>query len=102
MQEIQEMWVRSLHWEDPNQLHWSGVMALHSSILASKIPWAEEPGGLQSMELQRIEHEATEHKQTMAGRSFCWILGFLRSWKEANKQTNPSQIRKVIGSVRNP
>jgi len=54
------------------------------------------------MELQRIEHEATEHKQTMAGRRFCWILGFLRAWKEVNKQTNPSQIRKVIGSVRNP
>ena len=98
MQETQEMWVRSLGQEDPLEKE----MAPHSSILASKIPWAEEPGGLQSMELQRIEHEATEHKQTMAGRSFCWILGFLRAWKEANKQTNPSQIRKVIGSVRNP
>ena len=31
-------------------------MATHSSILAWKIPWTEEPGGLQSMRLQRIEH----------------------------------------------
>ena len=31
-------------------------MAVHFSILAWKIPWAEEPGGLQSMELQRVQH----------------------------------------------
>ena len=32
-------------------------MAIHSSILACRIPWTEEPGGLQSMELQRIGHD---------------------------------------------
>ena len=32
-------------------------MATHSSILAGKIPWTEEPGGLQSMELQRVGHD---------------------------------------------
>ena len=31
-------------------------MATHSSILAWRIPWTEEPGGLQSMELKRVEH----------------------------------------------
>ena len=31
-------------------------MAIHSSILAQEIPWTEEPGGLQSMELQRVGH----------------------------------------------
>ena len=37
-------------------------MATRSSILAWRIPWAEEPGGLQSMELQRVGHEwVTEH-----------------------------------------
>ena len=37
-------------------------MATHSSILAWRTPWTEEPGGLQSMELQRIGHErVTEH-----------------------------------------
>ena len=42
---VQETWVRSLGQED---LLEKG-MATHSSILASRIPWAEEPGGLQSM-----------------------------------------------------
>ena len=42
---MQETWVRSLGREDPLEKE----MATHSSILAWKIPWAEEPGGLQSM-----------------------------------------------------
>ena len=41
----QETWVQSLGWEDPLE----GQMAAHSSIVAWKIPWTEEPGGLQSM-----------------------------------------------------
>ena len=45
MQEIQEMWVQSLGEEDPLQEE----IATHSSMLAWKIPWAEESGGLQSM-----------------------------------------------------
>ena len=45
MQEMQEMWVLSLHWEDPLE----EGMAAHSSILAWRIPWTEEPGGLHSM-----------------------------------------------------
>ena len=50
---MQETWVRSLGWEDPLEKG----MATHSSILAWRIPWTEEPGGLQSMELQRIGHD---------------------------------------------
>ena len=42
---IQETWVQSLVWEDPLEKG----MATHSSILAWRIPWTEEPGGLQSM-----------------------------------------------------
>ena len=42
---MQEAWVRSLGQEDPLEK----AMATHSSILAWKIPWTEEPGGLQSM-----------------------------------------------------
>ena len=45
-----ETWVRSLGWEDPLEKG----MATHSSILAWRIPWTEEPGGLQSMGSQRI------------------------------------------------
>ena len=45
-----ETWVRSLGREDPLEKE----MAIHSSILAWRIPWAEEPGGLQSTVSQRI------------------------------------------------
>ena len=50
--EIQEMWVQSLGWEDPLD----EGMVTHSSILAWKIPWTEEPGGLQSTGSQRVGH----------------------------------------------
>ena len=49
---MQETWVRSLGWEDPLEKE----MATHSSILAWRIPWTEEPGGLQSTGLQRVRH----------------------------------------------
>ena len=55
MQETQEMWVQSLHQEDPLEQE----MATHSSILACKIPWTEEPGGLQPMGLDITEHTHT-------------------------------------------
>ena len=42
--ELQEAWVGLLGWEDPLE----EGMATHSSILACRIPWTEEPGGLQS------------------------------------------------------
>ena len=50
LQETQEMQVRSLGWEDPLEKE----MATHSSILAWKIPWTEEPGGLQLIGSQRV------------------------------------------------
>ena len=49
---MQETQVQSLGWED---LLEKGV-AIHSSILAWRIPWIEQPGGLQSMGLQRVGH----------------------------------------------
>ena len=49
---MQETWVLSLGWKEPLEKE----MATHSSILAWKIPWTEEPGGLQSMGLQRVRH----------------------------------------------
>ena len=49
---MQETWVQSLGREDLLEKE----MATHSSILARKIPWAEEPGRLQSMGSQRIGH----------------------------------------------
>ena len=50
---VQETWVQSLVWEDPLEKE----MATHSSILAWKISWTEEPGGLQSMGSQRVGHD---------------------------------------------
>ena len=51
-QETQKMWVQSLDWEDPLEEE----MATHSSTLVWRIPWTEEPGGLQSMGSQRVGH----------------------------------------------
>jgi len=48
-----ETQVRSLGWEDPLEKG----MATHSSILAWRIPWTEEPGRLQSMGSQRVRHD---------------------------------------------
>ena len=53
MQESQEMQVRSLGWEDPLEKE----MATNSNILAWRIPWTEEPGGLQSIGSQRIRQD---------------------------------------------
>ena len=50
---MQEIQVLSLEWEDPLEKE----MVTHSSIFAWKIPWTEEPGGLQSMGSQRVRHD---------------------------------------------
>ena len=50
---MQETWVRSLGWEDSLEKE----MATHTSIPAWRIPWTEEPGGLQSKVLQRVRHD---------------------------------------------
>ena len=49
---VRETWVQSLGREDPLEKE----MATHSSILGWKIPWTEEPGGIQSMGSQRLGH----------------------------------------------
>ena len=53
VEDMQEMQVQSLGWEDPLE---EGV-ATHSSILSRRILQAEEPGGLQSTGLQRVRHD---------------------------------------------
>ena len=50
---MQETWVQSLGQEDPLEKE----MATHSSILAWRIPWTEEPGELQSIGSQRVRHD---------------------------------------------
>ena len=59
---VLETWVQSLGWEDPLEKE----MATHSSILAWRIPWTEEPGGLQSTGLQRVGCDFTFTFQKIA------------------------------------
>ena len=56
---MQEALVWSLGWEDPLEKE----MATRSNILAWEIPWTEEPGGLQLLGLQSIEHKLTTKQQ---------------------------------------
>ena len=66
------MQVWSLGWDDPLEEE----MVTHSSILAWKIPWTEEPGGLQSTELQRVGHDWVSMKKSR-GVSFKKSLIYL-------------------------
>ena len=63
----QETRVRSLGWEDPLEKE----MATHSSILPWRIPWTEEPGGLQSTGFQRVGHDWAT--------SYTWIAIFVKT-----------------------
>ena len=67
---MQETWVQSLGWEDPLE----NGMATHSSILAWRIPWADEPGGLQSMGSQRVRHYWETNTFTSLSRFMFHIL----------------------------
>ena len=62
---MQETQVQTLGWKDPLEQE----MATHSSILAWKIPWTEEPGGLQSMGWQRVRQDlATKNNKSTGYR----------------------------------
>ena len=50
---MQETWIQYLGWEDPLEKE----LTAHSSILAWRIPWTEEPDRLQSMGLQTVGHD---------------------------------------------
>ena len=70
---IQKTWVRSLGWEDLLEKR----RVTHSSILAWKILWTEEPGSLQSMGSQRVRHNwATKHTHTSKGPFVCKLSSF--------------------------
>ena len=67
---IWETWVQSLGWEHPLEKE----MATHSSILAWRIPWTEEPGGLQSVGLQRVGHDwVTSFSSKFQVYSILWL-----------------------------
>ena len=60
MQEMEEMWVRSLDQEDPLEED----TATHSSILAGRIPWTEAPRGLQFIGSHRVRHDCSDLART--------------------------------------
>ena len=64
---MQETRVKSLGREDPLE---KGI-ATHSSILAWRIPWTEEPGRLQSMGLQRVRHDLATKPPQQTLRAYC-------------------------------
>ena len=63
---VQETWVRSLGWEDPLEKE----MATHSSILAWKIPWTEEPGGLRPWGHKELGSQRVGHTEQL---TLVWI-----------------------------
>ena len=73
------MWetqVRSLGWEDPLEKE----MAIHSGILAWRIPWMEKPSWLQSMGLQRVGHDwatSPSPSPSPSPKYICWDIQFL-------------------------
>ena len=73
MQESQETWVQSLGWEDPLEVG----MATHYSILAWRIPWTEEPSGLQSIVSQRVGHDWSDWAHTYVSLSKLNITNIL-------------------------
>ena len=70
-----ETWVWSLGWEDPLE---EGIATL-SSILTWRIPWTEEPGGLQSMGLQRVRHDWSDSTHTLLNVSTSGCFSFFLS-----------------------
>ena len=105
---MQETWVWSLGWEDPLE---KGTTT-HSSILAWRIPWTEEPGGLQFMWLQRVRHNwmtftfhftdslIVVHRLTFS--ITCEILGFLGGLDSKGSTWNAGDVGSVPGRGRSP
>ena len=108
---LSTMWetkVQSLGGEDPLEKE----MAAHSSTLAWKTPWTEEPGGLQSMQSQRVRHDWAippcgfssshvwmwdlDHKEAWARKDWCFWTGLGEdSWESFGQQGNQSILKKI-------
>ena len=96
MQEMQEMRVRSLGGEDALEQE----MATHSTILAWRIPWTGQPGGLQSTGPQRVSHDlATQAKgwQTHTMKAFIKESGYVKTAAEAD-----CRAKKITGDQKGP
>ena len=79
--------VRCLGWEDPLV----NGMAIHSSILAWRVPWTEEPGGLQSMRSPRVSHTHTHQRSPNAMDRGAWrttVPGITKSQSDGQRETD--------------
>ena len=74
-----KMWVQSLDWEDPLE----EGMATHSSVLTWRMPWTEEPGRIQSMGSQRVEHDQSDLAQIQCLYKFLTEIMFLHIYFKA-------------------
>ena len=93
MHETWEMLAQSLGWDDPLE----EGMETHSSILAWRTPWTEEPGRLQSMGLQRIGYNwATEHTHT---HTHTHTSGEKESLRKNQKEL--LEIRNTVNEMKN-
>ena len=98
---MQETWVQSLGQEDPLE-KWT---ATHSSILAWRILWTEEPGRLQSLGLQRVRHDwATFTFTSMCCYMIdpCWLSIFLGGSVGEETTCNAEDGGSIPGSGRSP
>ena len=101
-----EAWVWSLGWEDPLEKG----KATHSSILTWIFPWTEEPGGLQSMGLQRVGHDWVTNTFTFFLSSWVTYLfggcivcvSCLHSWNRHRSQSKREISTLLMGSMLSP
>ena len=95
---MQEIWVQYLGWEDPLE---KGIAA-HSSILAWRIPWKEELGGLQSMGSQRVGHNWATNTFTLLSSKQCmwhYDIGLSKLYlgiKKHNLNWHHSELSKIL------
>ena len=82
--------VRSLGQEDPLKK----AMATHSGTLAWRIPWMEEPGGLQSVGSQRVRHYWATSLSQLLSQSDLLFLGRNSPWPQGPSETPPHSPRK--------
>ena len=95
---MQETWVQSLGQEDPLEKE----MATHSSILAWKIPWIEDPGRIQSMGSQRVGHDwATSLHFTkvprVSGEAYEFVSVILPRWLSGKESAYQCRRHRRLG-----